>query len=105
MIGGDALRAKYGALSGLLDERSFRLCLAGDAVSLGRGGISQVAKASGVSRTTIHAGIRDLLGVSVWYSPRPRPRQGAFGDRAADARRVSKPMRHCWGIWTACWIP
>jgi len=81
MIDGDALRAKYGALSGLLDERSFRLCLAGDAVALGRGGISQVAKASGVSRTTIHAGIRDLLGrVRV-----PPP------ETAAKTRRVRRP--------------
>ena len=61
MIDSDALRAKYQALSGLLDERSFRLCLAGDALALGHGGISQVARASGGSRTTIHAGIRDLL--------------------------------------------
>jgi len=56
----DAIRAKYKALLGVLDERAFRLCLAGDAVALGHGGISQVAKASGVSRTTIYAGIRDL---------------------------------------------
>ena len=81
MIGGDALRSKYNALSGLLDERSFRLCLAGDAVALGRGGISQVAKASGVSRTTIHAGIRDLL----------EPTRGPLPETAPKTRRVRRP--------------
>ncbi len=56
----DALRTKYTVLSARLDERSYRLCLASDAIAMGRGGISHVARASGVSRTTIYAGIRDL---------------------------------------------
>jgi len=81
MIDDDALRAKYRALSGLLDERSFRLCLAGDAMVLGRGGISQVARASGVSRTTIHAGMRELRERAAAPSPQPAP----------GARRVRRP--------------
>ncbi len=56
----DALRAKYKVLSERLDERSLRLCLASDAMALGHGGISRVARAAGVSRTTIHAGLREL---------------------------------------------
>lgn len=56
----EALRSKYQILSGRLDERSLRLCLASDAMALGRGGISLVARAAGVSRTTIHAGLREL---------------------------------------------
>jgi transposase len=55
-----ALRAKYEVLSGRLDERSWRLCLASDAMALGRGGVSLVAKAAGVSRTTVHAGLQEL---------------------------------------------
>jgi len=81
MIDDDALRAKYQALSGLLDERAWRLCLAGDAVVLGHGGISQVARASGVSRTTIHAGIREL---------RERAAVPSLA-RASQARRVRRP--------------
>ncbi len=34
---------KYDKLSSLLDERSFRLCIAADAESFGDGGVSQVA--------------------------------------------------------------
>jgi len=56
----DLLRTKYQALSNRLDERSYRLCLAGDALVLGRGGIKRVAEAAGVSRTTIYAGLREL---------------------------------------------
>ena len=51
---------KYERLSSLLDERSYRLCIAADAESFGYGGVSRVAKASGISRTTIHAGIKEL---------------------------------------------
>jgi transposase len=56
----EALRAKYRILTERLDERSLRLCLATDAMALGRGGITRVAEAAGVSRTTIHSGIREL---------------------------------------------
>jgi transposase len=55
-----ALKTKYKNLTQLLDERSLRLCLAADAAALGHGGITHVAKAAMVSRTTIHAGIREL---------------------------------------------
>lgn len=56
----EALQAKYRILGEHLDERSLRLCLATDATALGRGGITRVAQAAGVSRTTVHAGIREL---------------------------------------------
>lgn len=60
MIDVEALRTKYQALAQQLDERSLRLCLAGDALALGHGGISQVAHAAKVSRTTIYAGLKEL---------------------------------------------
>jgi len=56
----EALHTKYATLSKFLDERAYRLCLACDAIAFGRGGISRVARASGVSRSTIYQGIRDL---------------------------------------------
>jgi transposase len=55
-----ALQTKYQTLAGVLDERAFRLCLGADAVALGYGGISRVARAAGVSRNTVQAGIREL---------------------------------------------
>lgn len=52
-----ALRAKYRVIFATLDERALRLCAAGDAKMFGYGGISFVAKAAGLSRTTLHAGL------------------------------------------------
>lgn len=43
-----------------LNERQKRLLLAAEAHSLGYGGISRVARASGVSRPTIHRGLAEL---------------------------------------------
>ena len=67
MVGMDpeTLRAKYRMLTERLDERSLRLCLASDAIALGRGGITRVAEAAGVSRTTVHAGVRELRAPTV----------------------------------------
>lgn len=60
MLSEDALKEKYKTLSPLLDERSLRLSVAADAQALGYGGVSMLARASGFSRTTIHAGIKEL---------------------------------------------
>jgi len=51
---------KYSALLPIFDERSRRLWAAAEAKALGRGGISLVSKATGISRTTIHQGIKEL---------------------------------------------
>ena len=51
-----AMRIKYRCLSAQLDERSLRLCAAADAKMLGYGGVSFVAKAAGLSRTTLYSG-------------------------------------------------
>jgi hypothetical protein len=56
------LAAKFGAILPYLDERQRRLVLAAEARSLGHGGISLVARASGVSRVTITAGVGELEG-------------------------------------------
>jgi hypothetical protein len=54
------VRNKYRALRDLLDEHGRRVWAATEASSLPRGGVSLVAQATGLSRTTIHAGIREL---------------------------------------------
>src|SRR2546421_3516169 len=54
------LREKYRVLCDVLDERGRRVWAAAEANSLPYGGVSLVAKATRLSRTTIHAGIREL---------------------------------------------
>jgi transposase len=54
------LRVKYEAMESTLNERSRRRWVAVEAASLGHGGISAVASATGVSRNTIRAGLAEL---------------------------------------------
>jgi len=68
------LQRKYRALAGRLDEFSMRVCAAADSETLGRGGVSLVARASGLSRTTVYAGLRDLHSGAAPADARGRPR-------------------------------
>ncbi len=54
------IRRKYRALSVEMDERSRRQWAAAEARELGWGGVTAVARATGLSRTTISAGLREL---------------------------------------------
>jgi transposase len=76
------IEAKYQALSGRLDEAALRVWAAAEARSLGRGGVSAVAKAIGMSRTTIHAGLSELEAPQLPASKgsgRPRVRAAGGG--------------------------
>ena len=55
-----ALRAKFEAVLPHLDERQQRLVMAGEARSLGHGGIAAVAVATGASRSRIALGVTEL---------------------------------------------
>ena len=54
------LGAKHALLNPYLNERQRRLVAAADARSLGHGGIATLARATGLSRTTLHKAVREL---------------------------------------------
>lgn len=54
------LRAKHALLSRYLNERQRRLVAAADAQLLGHGGIATLSRITGLSRTTLHKGLREL---------------------------------------------
>src|SRR4051794_14374545 len=54
------LREKYVALKPALNERTRRLWAAAEAQVLGRGGQSLVARVTGLARSTIYLGLREL---------------------------------------------
>ena len=54
------LREKYRVISSVMDERGRRVWAAAEARSLPYGGVSFAAQATGLSRTTIHAEMREL---------------------------------------------
>ena len=55
-----ALKEKFFALIPKLNERGRRMVVAAEAQSLGRGGLTLVARVSGISYSTIQRGIREL---------------------------------------------
>lgn len=56
----DTIAARFEALRPFLDERRRRLWAAAEAQTLGRGGVTTVAAATGLQRNTICAGLREL---------------------------------------------
>ncbi len=70
------IRRKYRVVAPELDERRRRQWAAAEAHALGRGGVSVVAQATGLARSTIYAGLRDL--------------QIPARDRAAQAERIRR---------------
>lgn len=56
----DTLKRKFAALLPALNERGRRLATAAEARALGYGGVAKVARASGVSVSTIWRGLREL---------------------------------------------
>ena len=54
------IKAKYTSLEPVLDERARRLWAAAEARAIGRGGITRVAQATGLSRVTVRAGLKEL---------------------------------------------
>jgi Rhodopirellula transposase DDE domain len=54
------LRAKHAALATVFTERSRRLWAATEARAIGHGGIAQVERATGISRSTIQRALREL---------------------------------------------
>src|SRR5271155_4759923 len=56
----EQVRAKYARLRGVMDERVTRLWAATEAEALGYGGIAVVVQATGISRSRIRAGLREL---------------------------------------------
>lgn len=82
----ETIRFKYKAILADLDERASRRWAAAEAISLGRGGISAVALATGISDRTIRTGIAELKSASKLAPDRQR-RPGA----GRQARQVEQP--------------
>ena len=70
----DTLRSKFMALRPLFDERTRRLWAATEARAIGRGGIARVVEATGMSRGTVRAGLKELeSGTAVMPACDPHP--------------------------------
>ena len=85
-----AIEVKYQALSSRLDEATLRIWAAVEARSLGRGGVSAVAKAIGMSRTTIHAGLAELkAAVSTAAGSEKKPRSARVRSSGGGRKKLA----------------
>jgi hypothetical protein len=89
----ERIRRKFLALTPLLDERSRRPGAAVEAQELAWGGVTTVAAATGLSRTTIAAGLRALREQGAAPGPTPRMRRPGGGRKLLE---VTDP-----GLWDA----
>jgi Rhodopirellula transposase DDE domain len=76
MIDENAIRARYAAIKDQLDERGRRLLVAAERAAAGYGGTAAVFRATGVARSTIVRGAKDLLAAS---APTARVRRKGAG--------------------------
>src|SRR5881296_1268938 len=60
MVDAGAIRRRFRLIERYLDERMRRLVAAAEAEAVGFGGVSAVARATGVSRRAIHVGLQEL---------------------------------------------
>jgi len=58
----ERIAERYARVVGTLDERGRRAVTASEALAFGRGGITAVSRATGLSRTAIRAGVAELRG-------------------------------------------
>lgn len=79
------IRQRYTTLLPHLNERARRLLVAADALEEGRGGVSKVARAAGISRETVYQGLRELAAGPV-IAP-GRIRQPGGGNKRAEDRQ------------------
>jgi hypothetical protein len=62
MVNESSIRARFAAVGGGLNERSRRLFAAAEAKTAGHGGIAATFRATGIARSTIGRGLKDLHG-------------------------------------------
>lgn len=82
----DAIRMRYEAVAGHLDERGLRLFAASEARAAGRGGIAVVSLVTGIARSTIGRGLKDLDKEAAEW-PYGRIRRSGGGRKAAAVKQ------------------
>ena len=85
MIDTQAIRKRWEAVGSKLDERGRRLFAAGEVRAAGRGGLEAVSEITGIARSTLGRGKRDLDAAPL---PKGRCRRDGGG-----RKRLSSQMR------------
>src|SRR5687767_6383341 len=83
----DRIREKFLRLRPCLDERSCRLWAANESLALGHGGLGLVARATGLARSTLVDGRRELRAQHAPPAPPGAPANPAAGPPPGRIRR------------------
>ena len=75
----EPIRRRFKLISGMLDERLRRYVAAAEALAIGRGGVSIVSRATGMSRGAIQAGVAELKQPARKRTPAGRIRRPGGG--------------------------
>src|SRR4051795_200825 len=82
----ESIRRKFQTFRPFLDERARRVWAAAEAAALGRGGVTLVARATGLARSTLYEGQRELRELGPATPPARRVRRPGGGAK----RRAEK---------------
>jgi Rhodopirellula transposase DDE domain len=91
MPDGSPIEQRWGLMRERLDERQRRTYAAAEAKVIGRGGVSQVAAATGLARGTIMAGMQELEGKTNEFFAGSMPAAAGSVRRSGGGR---KPLTH-----------
>lgn len=84
MVDASAIRDRFAAVSRDLNERTRRLMAATEARAAGHGGVSATSRATGIARSTIGRGLKDLAGPGPLPGVVRRPGSGRPALTASD---------------------
>ena len=82
------IRVKFRALASRLDEHTRRVWAATEASSIGYGGVSLVARATGISRRAISVGLREIKEGGILPEGRVRRQGGGRKSAVQDRKSV-----------------
>jgi len=88
----DTIHRKYTAVLMDLDERGTRRWAAAEAMAIGRGGITAVAEATGLARSTVQIGIKELNAPQELAPDRQRRPGGGRKSREHEQPGLSKAL-------------
>jgi len=85
VIDDTAIRMRFEALDPLLDERGRRRFAAAEALAAGHGGVTTVARVTGIARSTINRGLAELRDEAAQQAAPGRVRRAGGGRKALTA--------------------
>src|SRR5512142_1505347 len=94
MVDESEIGTRFQLLSPFLNERTRRLTAAAEAAAIGRGGISLVARATGVSRRAIQAGLAQLRSPETGNRDRIRQPGGGRHKTVAHDTTLRSDLEH-----------